>query len=97
MEIYALAAAAAFPGREVALEVEFLRAGGARRPLALDLEAAGRRVRAAATRLSAALAAPAAAAFPPAFAEPDPCRRLGCGYVSRCFRRSRVVSPSGVG
>ena len=88
MEVYALAVAAAHPGRPIDVEIEWLRAPGGRTALAIDLDGARARVRAVARALIPALDAGAAPAFPPAFTDPAPCRACGCPFIARCFART---------
>ena len=89
VEIYALAVAAAHPGRAVDAEIEYLRGAGERVGAALDLPAARERLCRVGTDLAAALAAGDASAFPKAYAVPTPCRALGCAFISRCFAALR--------
>ncbi len=85
LEAYALAVSSAFPGRPLDVEIEWLRAPGGRVTMAIDIEAARARLRAQAAALSAAAARGRAEAFPRAFASPQPCRAIGCAFVTRCF------------
>ncbi|MBI3769514.1 MAG: UvrD-helicase domain-containing protein [Deltaproteobacteria bacterium] len=87
LEIYALAVAAAHPGRPLEVEIEWLRAPGGRVALPVDLATARAHAQATSTALAAALDTRAAPAFPLAFAAPAPCRAIGCGFVGRCFPR----------
>jgi hypothetical protein len=98
LEAYALAVAAAEPGRPIAAEIEWLRAPGGRIVVAIDVEAARARLRTAGSALAAAMAARRADAFPRAFDGPAACRAIGCAFVARCFppryRGFREESPS---
>jgi len=86
MECYALAAADALPGRTVDAEIIYLRDGGARRALALPSPAAIRtHLLEIGHRIAKARADGTAAGFPKRPAEALECRRLGCGYVARCW------------
>jgi len=85
LEIYALAVAAAFPGRAVQAEIEWLRAPARRAVAAIDLEAARARLGVTGATLGAAMGVRRAAAFPMAYDRPAPCRALGCVFLARCF------------
>jgi ATP-dependent helicase/nuclease subunit A len=86
MECYALAATDALPGRTVDAEIVFLRDGVKRQSLTLAPPAEIRaHLLSIAHRIAAARADGTAAAFPRRPTEPLECRRLGCGYVARCW------------
>ena len=85
VETYALAVAAAHPGRAIDAEIEYLRGAGERIAVRIDLAVAKERVRRIGTELAAAFAAGDASAFPKAYAAPTACRALGCAFVPRCF------------
>jgi ATP-dependent helicase/nuclease subunit A len=97
MEAYALAVATAHPGRPIDVEIEWLREPGGRAVLAVDLEDAGRRLRAIATALTGALDAGSPSAFPPAFSDPAPCRACGCPFIPRCFPRTQPRRRTAIG
>lgn len=82
-QCYALAASAAYPDCEITAEVVYLR-GGVRR-VELDLPKTGeirQRVAALGRELAAAARAGEWLKTP---ADARECRRLGCGYVTRCW------------
>lgn len=82
-QCYALAVSAAYPDCEVTAEVVYLR-GGVRR-VELDLpkpDEIRRRVAALGRELAAAARA---GEWPKTPADARECRRLGCGYVTRCW------------
>jgi len=82
-QCYALAASAAYPDCEITAEVVYLR-GGVRR-VELDLPESGeirQRVAALGRELAAAARAGEWLKTP---ADARECRRLGCGYVTRCW------------
>jgi ATP-dependent exoDNAse (exonuclease V) beta subunit len=85
LEAYALAVAAAEPGRPLAAEIEWLRPPGGRVAVAIDVDAARTRLRAVGSALAVAMAARRADAFPRAFDGPAACRAIGCAFVARCF------------
>jgi ATP-dependent helicase/nuclease subunit A len=84
MECYRLAAAGAYPGREIRTELFFLRERP--EPCALLLPA----VEASRSRLldigRAMIAARASGDYAKKPPGPDQCRRLRCGYVRRCWQ-----------
>ncbi len=87
LRCYALAALQNYPGREVGAEIVYLRDRSVRRELMLpeatlihdQVLALGRAI------LTARAAADGPAAWPKKPAGPAECRRLGCGYVARCW------------
>jgi ATP-dependent helicase/nuclease subunit A len=82
-QCYALATSAAYPDCEITAEVVYLR-GGVRR-VELDLPESGE-IRQRVTTLGRKLAAAARAGeWPKTPADARECRRLGCGYVTRCW------------
>jgi ATP-dependent helicase/nuclease subunit A len=99
LEAYALAVAAAHPGHALEVEIEWLRAPGARVAIAIDLGEARAHLRDEGSALAAATAARRADAFPQAFDSPAPCYAIGCAFVARCFsgryRDFRERQPSG--
>jgi ATP-dependent helicase/nuclease subunit A len=89
MECYALAASDALPGRTVGAEIIYLRDGVERRELALPSPTAIRaHLIATGREIAAAHSSRTAAAFPKLPAQALECRRLSCGYVSRCWPQS---------
>jgi len=90
MECYALAAAAALPGREVGAEIIYLRERVERRPLKLaPLDALRTHLLALGRGIAAARAERGPAGYPKRPADARECRALGCGYVARCWRGTR--------
>jgi hypothetical protein len=85
LEIYALAVAAAYPGRAIDVEIEWLRAPGGRLGVPVALTTARARVEEVGAALATALVERTAAAFPQAFTAPAACTAIGCSFVARCF------------
>jgi ATP-dependent helicase/nuclease subunit A len=85
LEIYALAVAAAYPGRAIDVEIEWLRAPGGRLGVPVALTTARARVEEVGAALATALVERTAAVFPQAFTAPAACTAIGCSFVARCF------------
>jgi ATP-dependent helicase/nuclease subunit A len=83
MEAYALALAAAYPGKTIAAEIVFLKDGGETLPLTLDpLPEIEQRILSLGREL---ISSQAAADFPKKPPSSRVCYSLGCRFVDRCW------------